>query len=170
MLSRISWITVMPDISQVFYEGIRGQVKRVVGILGAERTEAGMTAFDDGSSNWSQCFFARALQPERLYSEYDVARLLGLRTPDGRLNLVPVRIVYRTFDGMSSMITKKQLLELIRALQDEYNAPKKASTTMIEANKWLSTQSGKSFLDMLKKINYTGVESTPLQLNGPSCG
>lgn len=167
----------MPDLSQVFYHGIREQVKRVVGLLGEERTEKGLRAFTKGASTWSHCFFAQALAPEyQLQSENDVARILGLVNGDGRLNLVPVRIVYHTFDRMSSMISKLELADMMRELLDEYRAESAApveveipntSETVKEAEKHLA--GAPKILDVIKKINYAGVEKTPVNLGGPSC-
>lgn len=158
------------DISEVFYHGIREQVKRVVGLLGEERTEAGMSAFVDGASSWSHCFFARALMPERLGNEYDVARLLGLQRDNGTLNLVPVRLVYQTFDGLSSMISKDDLRTMLRELleesYDDLRVPE-TSTTVKDANAWLAKTSGQNLLDMLKKISFS--TDKPAQFEGPSC-
>jgi hypothetical protein len=164
----------MADISQIFYSGIREQVKRVVGLLGEERTEKGLKAFTNGSSTWSHCFFAQALAPEHeLHSENDVARILGLVNADGRLNLVPVRIVYHTFDRMSSMISKQQLAQLIRDLLDEYRRENAipelpdTSSTIKMVSKRLTESS--TLMDVLKKIDYTGVAKKKLTFEGPSC-
>jgi hypothetical protein len=130
------------NVNDIFYHGIRSQIRRVLTLLGDERIDNGLTAFEDGASNWSQCFFARAVAPERLYSEDDVCRILGLTTVDGRPNRVPVRIIYRTFDGLSPMMTKKQLADLIVEIRDESRPDE--------------------VLELLKSINYTGVEDTPV--------
>lgn len=161
------------DLSEVFYHGIREQVKRVVGLLGEERTEAGLTAFVDGASSWSHCFFARALAPERLSNELDVARILGLQREDGTYNLVPVRLVYRTFDSASTMITRDQLRTMLRDMIDE-DAQEKIEVpdvggTLAGANKWLEKASGQDLMSMLKKISFNGVEKTPVKFDGPVC-
>lgn len=134
------------DVRDAFYHGIREQVRRVLGLLGEERTDKGLTAFEDGASNWSHCFFARALAPERLHDEYDVARILGLTTEnvDRPLNLVPVRIVYRTFDGCSTMITKKELEQFIVSVRDESRPDE--------------------VMKLLKSIDFKDVETTPVRM------
>lgn len=163
----------MPDLSQVFYAGIREQVKRVVGLLGEERTERGLNAFVKGSSTWSHCFFAQALAPEhRLNSENDVARILGLVSPNGRLNLVPVRIVYHTFDKMSSMISKEQLADMMRDLLAEYKQETTElpeTTQTIAAAKDRLAQPSSNLMDLIKKIDYSGVSKKKLQFEGPAC-
>jgi hypothetical protein len=114
------------DIRDAFYHGIHQQIRRVITLLGPERTDKGLSAFEDGASNWSQCFFARALAPETLSNEEDVARILGLYQHNGagskgqrRYNVVPVRIVYQTFDGLSTMMTKEMLYKFISDIRDE---------------------------------------------------
>lgn len=163
----------MADLSQVFYAGIREQVKRVVGLLGEERTEKGLNAFVKGSSTWSHCFFAQALAPQHtLHNENDVARILGLVNADGRLNLVPVRIVYHTFDKMSSMITKQQLADMMRELLAEYKRETtelpETTQTIAEAKERLSAPTS-NLMDLIKKIDYTGVSKKKLQFEGPTC-
>lgn len=159
----------MADLSQIFYSGLREQVRRVIGLLGEERTEAGLTAFVDGQSSWAHCFFARAVMPERLHDERDVARILGLRREDGSLNLVPVRIVYRTFDGASSMMSKQDLHDLIREIQRENTVIAKAGSSLEEAKRWLENKPTNTLFDFMKKIDYSGIENTPVKLGGPSC-
>lgn len=139
----------MANVQDLFYHGIRQQVRRVLNILGDERIDKGLTAFEDGGSNWSQCFFARALAPSRLHNEKDVARILNLYSVSGELNLVPVRIVYRTFDGASTMITRGELRDFIVAVRDESRPSE--------------------LLDLLRSINYSNVETTPVEM-APSCG
>lgn len=137
------------DVANIFYHGICEQVRRVLNILGEERTDMGLTAFEDGASNWSHCFFARALAPQRLGGEYDVAKALDLWNGDKtRLNVVPVRIVYRTFDGASSMMTKEQLKALIVQIRDESREP--------------------GLMEFLRTIDYTDVETKPAVI-GPVC-
>lgn len=130
------------NVNDIFYHGIRSQVRRVLNLLGDERIDNGLTAFEDGASNWSQCFFARALAPERLHSEDDVCHILGLKTAEGKPNRVPVRIIYRTFDGCSTMITRKQLQDLITQIRDESRPDE--------------------VLELLRSIDYTNVEETPV--------
>lgn len=110
------------DVNHIFYIGIRQQIRRVLNALGPERTDLGLTAFEDGDSNWHECFFARALAHDEKFcakrNEVGVAEALGLVTSDGRPNLVPIRIVYYTFDGNSKLITRDELNEFITAVRD----------------------------------------------------
>ncbi len=103
----------MANIQDLFYHGIRQQIRRVLVLLGEERTDKGLTAFEDGSSDWSHCFFARALAPARLNDEWCVARELGIDT------VIPIRIVYRTFDGQGRWINRDELKKFIEAVRDE---------------------------------------------------
>lgn len=136
------------NVNDIFYHGIRSQVRRVLDLLGDERIDKGLTAFEDGASNWSQCFFARALAPARLDNEDDVCRALGLKTTDGLPNRVPVRIIYRTFDGCSTMITREELQDLIVSIRDESRP--------------------EAVMELLRSINYADVENTPVEMS-PSC-
>jgi hypothetical protein len=110
------------EVQNIFYIGIRQQIRRVLNELGPERTDKGLTAFEDGQSNWHECFFARALDQDKTFqnerNEIGVAKALKLLTADGRPNLVPVRIVYYTFDGNSKLITRAELNEFITAVRD----------------------------------------------------
>lgn len=110
------------ELNNLFYIGIRQQIRRVLNALGPERTDKGLTAFEDGASNWQQCFFARALADDAAFrrerGEIGVAKALGLLSKDGSPNLVPVRIVYCTFDGNSKLITRKELNDFITAVRD----------------------------------------------------
>jgi len=134
----------MANVNDLFYHGIRQQIRRVLDLLGDERIDKGMTAFEDGEKNWSQCWFARALAPARLHSEDDVCRILGLTSTDGRPNRVPVRIIYRTFDECSTFITRQDLINLITSIRDE-SRPKEV-------------------LELLRSLNYTEAESTPVKM------
>jgi hypothetical protein len=133
------------DVSLAFYHGIREQVRRVVLALGPERTDLGLSAFEDGHSSWSDCFFARALPDVNLNREGEdgVARALKLfgKTPSG-LNLIPVRIVYHTFDNLSTVITKDQMKKLISDIRDESRDPE--------------------LMALIRSIDYTGVEERPI--------
>ena len=131
------------NLNDAYYHGIRQQIRRVLNILGDERIDKGLTAFENGDSTWSQCFFARALAPERIYDEDDVCRILGLMHPAGYPNRVPVRIVYRTFDGCSSLMTHEQLQKFIEDVRDE---------------------SRPEVISLLRSINYSSVESTPAKM------
>lgn len=162
----------MPDLAEVYYDGLRQQISRVLDLLGPDRVEKGLTAFEDGASTWSHCFFARALAPEvLLHGEEDVARALGLTNPTAKngLNLVPVRIVYRTFDGCSSWMSKEDLRQMIRDLQAEQATTIETAATNLETAKAWLEKSKQNVNNALKKINFMGVESTPVKLGGPSC-
>lgn len=126
------------DVRDAFYHGIRQQIRRVLTLLGDERIDKGLTAFEDGSKDWGNCFFARAFMPERIHSEYDVCDILGL--VDGKKrNVVPVRIVYRTFDECSTMITREQLRDFIVSVRDESRPDE--------------------VMSLLKSLNYKDVET-----------
>lgn len=107
----------MADVRDLFYHGMRQQIKRVLDAMGEERIDNGLTAFEDGGSNWSACFFARAFPELNLNSfnpEAQIARALGMGD-----NKVPMRIVYHTFDGASHYMTKDQLKQFIVDVRDE---------------------------------------------------
>lgn len=110
------------EVGNLFYIGIRQQIRRVLTALGPERTDLGLSAFEDGASNWHECFFARALAQDETFrherSEIGVAKALGLTYADGRPNLIPVRIVYCTFDGNSKLITRQELNDFITSVRD----------------------------------------------------
>lgn len=135
------------NVKDAFYHGIREQIRRVINILGPERTDKGLSAFEDGASNWSQCFFARAVAPEVLRHEHDVCRILGILNNEGKPNVVPVRIVYQTFDGMSSMMTKAQLYQFISDIRDQHRPD--------------------AVMNLLKTINYD--EKKEAVFSEPSC-
>lgn len=105
------------DVRDMYYHGIRHQVRRVLVALGPERIEKGLTAFEDGKSTWSECFFARAFdnialnqqqpgigqapswvkgQPKISQPEWTLMHLLGFNTH------VPIRIVWNLFDQHDS--------------------------------------------------------------------
>jgi hypothetical protein len=113
----------MANVKDLLYHGVREQVRRVVLALGEERTDRGLTAFEDGHSNWSDCFFARALENDQVFrsepNEYGVARALGFFRQDGGLNLVPVRMVYFAFDKMPGAVPKAEMKRLLADIRDE---------------------------------------------------
>lgn len=108
----------MADVRDIFYHGIRQQIRRVLDAMGDERIDKGLTAFEDGASNWQHCFFARAFKGELDLMagnpEYQLAKALGFGT-----NRVPVRIVYNIFDGNGLDMTKDELKQFITAVRDE---------------------------------------------------
>ena len=135
------------NVQDLFYHGVIEQIRRVCTALGPERLEKGLSAFEDGASNWSQCFFARALAGERLHDEHDVCRILGFYQarvgPKGEryTNPIPVRIIYRTFDSAGTTLTKVQLYKILSDIMDE-SRPSEV-------------------MDFLRTVNYAGAETTP---------
>lgn len=134
------------EVGNLFYIGIRQQIRRVLNELGPERTDLGLTAFEDGASNWHECFFARALAKDEIFNrernEIGVAKALNLVYADGRPNLIPVRIVYATFDGNSKLITRDELNEFIVAVRDG--------------------QRPEEVLEVLKSVDYSGAKDRAL--------
>lgn len=113
------------NVNDAFYHGIIHQIRRVVDALGPERTDKGIDAFETGESNWSHCFFARALADDMkldrcINPELEVAKFLNLTStgPSG-YNLVPVRLVYQTFDSHSTFLTRDALKKFISDIRDE---------------------------------------------------
>lgn len=106
------------NVKDAFYHGLRDQVRRVLSVMSDEEIEAGLTAFDTGASNWSSCFFARALPDLCLTMSFnptvDIQRRLGLESP------VPVRIVWNLFDGCDFMgqMTKEKLREFVHNIRE----------------------------------------------------
>lgn len=139
----------MADVRDLFYHGIRQNIRRVLVALGPERVDKGLTAFEDGDSNWSECFFARALKPEhdltRGEPERIICEALGLMTTDGRPNRVPVRLVYYTFDGVSTLITRDEMRKFIEDVRDESRPTE--------------------VMNLLRQLNYEGVEERPIALS-----
>lgn len=136
------------ELNNLFYIGIRQQIRRVLTALGPERTDLGLSAFEDGASNWHECFFARALAHDEVFlrerGETGVAKALGLVTQDGRPNLIPVRIVYCTFDGNSKLITRQELNDFIVSVRDG--------------------QRPDEVMDVLRNVNYDKAKDTPVRV------
>ncbi len=112
------------NVQDLFYHGIRNNIRRVVVALGEERTDKGLTAFEDGSHDWGNCFFARAFKGEfSLTQTWDpetkICNAIGLLSADGQPNKVPVRLVWRTFDGASPLIKAAEMKQLIIDIRDE---------------------------------------------------
>lgn len=131
----------MADIRDVYYHGVRHQIRRVLTALGPERIEKGLTAFDDGESNWSECFFARALNGEADLSrcwkpEQKIMEVLNLPSH------VPIRIVWNLFDQMSAwrnvqgpmLMDRKQFRLFIESVLDE-SRPKEVMALLRQLNK-----------------------------------
>jgi hypothetical protein len=110
----------MADIRDLYYHGIRQQIRRVLNKLGPERTEKGLTAFEDGASNWSECFFARALEGECNLGRHgdpswQIANALEMDT------VVPIKIVWHLFDGVGDgkTMSKEELHQFVKAVASE---------------------------------------------------
>lgn len=102
------------NLQDVFYHGIRDQVRRVVSLMTDAEIERGLNAFENGRSNWSQCFFAQAfpaLDLDHGEPEQKLMLHFGFKTA------IPIRIVYQTFDGCGVAMTKQQLADFIRAVR-----------------------------------------------------
>lgn len=107
----------MADVKDLFYHGVRHQITRVLQAMGPDRISLGLNAFENGASNWSACFFAQAYPEVRLTMgdpEAIIADKLGMPG-----NKVPMRIVYRTFDGVGVTMTKKGMMEFMQGFLDE---------------------------------------------------
>jgi hypothetical protein len=107
----------MANVKDLFYHGVRDQITRVLKAMGEDRISQGLTAFENGASTWTACFFARAYPEVNLTMvdpEAKIADLLGMPG-----NKVPMRIVYRTFDGAGISMTKQGMLDFIRGFLDE---------------------------------------------------
>lgn len=130
----------MADVRDLFYHGVRHQITRVLKGMGEDRISQGLTAFENGASTWSACFFARAYPEVNLNfgdPELKIAEMLGMPG-----NKVPMRIVYRTFDGVGTVMTRDAMKSFIRGFLDEQRDP--------------AVQAGID--DLLKGINYEGAE------------
>lgn len=107
----------MADVRDLFYHGVRHQMRRVLQALGPERLDKGLTAFDDGESSWSNCFFARALPELGLSTarnpEQVIAKELGFN------GITPIRIVWHTFDHLNHYMTKEQMVDFVNAVRDD---------------------------------------------------
>lgn len=102
------------NVQDIYYHGVRDQIRRVLGRMTEEQLDKGMTAFENGGSNWSHCFFARAFGGLASGdAEQKLMKHLDLDTP------IPIRIVYCTFDGMGRTMNRKQLRQFIEDVRDE---------------------------------------------------
>lgn len=131
------------NVQDIYYHGVRDQIRRVISKMTEDQLDRGMTAFENGASNWSHCFFARALRGEVNLDNYrdggpeqKIMRVLGIDTP------VPIRIVYCTFDGLGRTMTRKQLAQFIEDVRDE-SRPQEV-------------------LDLIKGIDYSGAAERPI--------
>jgi len=125
------------------FDGVRDQIKRVLAVMGEERIEKGLTAFDDGASTWTACFFARAYPETNLLHRDPEARIAELLGMPG--NKVPMRIVYRTFDGAGIAMTKDAMRQFISDFLEE------TRTEEID--------------EVLAGINFAGAEERPIDFH-----
>lgn len=114
----------MPDIQDLFYHGVRHSIRMVLEKMGEERLDKGLTAFEDGSHDWGNCFFARAFKGELDLQhtgnpEFAICRAIGVLNRDGQPNVVPVRTIWHTFDHASRIITADELKQFIIDVRDE---------------------------------------------------
>lgn len=130
----------MANVKDLFYHGVREQITRVLKAMGEDRISLGLTAFENGASTWSACFFARAYPEVNLTMHDPEAKIADLLGMPG--NKVPMRIVYRTFDGAGISMTKDGMLQFIRGFLDEQRPA--AVQDAIDS--------------VLKGVNYAGAE------------
>lgn len=134
----------MPDFATMQYQAIAQQIKRCLEAMTDAQIERGLTAFEDGASNWSNCFWARvfeggiAMVPQwykakngktykRELVKDDTAMFPGIEWwIADRLGLesnIPVRIVYNLFDGFGSQMKRADLRDFIRKARIEGDTP-----------------------------------------------
>ena len=139
----------MPDVQTMFYHGVRENIRRVLKALGPDRIEKGLTAFEDGASNWSQCFFARALKGEvdlaasRRDQTLVICEILG--DPTYKLK-VPVKMIWHTFDQMGAKNYRGVALQLTREDMRKF------------INDVLDESRPAEVMQLLRSINYDKVE------------
>jgi len=139
------------NVNDAFFHGIAQQIRNVLAAMTEDEIDAGIDAFETGSSDWNNCFFARALAGRKEFQEHrgelGVAMALNLRSPYTAhgYNLVPVRTVYHAFDSVSTFLTRKEVLRLITDIRDQ--------SRPIEV------------LNVLKQINFAGVAEKEIPEN-----
>lgn len=137
------------DFNDAYYHGVLHQVKRVLTAMTDEQIDTGLTAFEDGSSDWGNCFFARAFNQGYRQGHHEpeawLAKQMGFGT-----NKIPVRIVYSLFDGVGrQMFTKSMLYELISNIRDGRRP--------------------EEVLAIIKGIDYSKAEDPNYVFAGPTC-
>jgi hypothetical protein len=139
------------NVNDAFFHGIAQQIRNVLAAMTEDEIDAGIDAFETGSSDWNNCFFARALAGRKEFQqnrgELGVAMALDLRSPytSHGYNLGPVRTVYHAFDSVSTFLTRKEVLRLITDIRDQ--------SRPIEV------------LNVLKQINFAGVAEKEIPEN-----
>lgn len=107
----------MADVRDLFYHGVRHQMRRVFQALGPDRLDKALTAFEDGESSWSNCFFARAFPELDLVRTGNPEKLLASKL--GFNGITPIRIVWHTFDSLNHYMTKSQMVDFVNAVRDD---------------------------------------------------
>lgn len=128
------------NIQDIFYHGIREQIRRIVTQMTDLEIERGLDAFDTGSSSWSHCFFARALPQLELDEGKPEQKLMehfGLK------NRIPLRVIWCTFDGAGKVVSREQLRQFIKEIHLGESSPE--------------------LDDMLRKIDYKAAEDKSLE-------
>lgn len=108
------------NIQDIFYHGIREQIRRIVTQMTDLEIERGLDAFDTGTSSWSHCFFARALPQLELDEGRPEQKLMehfGLK------NRIPLRIIWCTFDGAGKVVSREQLCQFIKEINLGESSP-----------------------------------------------
>lgn len=101
------------NLQDIFYHGVRDQIRRVISQMTDQEIERGLDAFQTGGSNWSHCFFARALPALELDSGKPESKL---REHFGLSDTIPIKIIYCTFDG-ASVMARADLAKFIHDLR-----------------------------------------------------
>lgn len=106
------------NIADIQDHGTRQQIRRVLLAMTPEQIDKGLSAFVNGSSSWSHCFFARAFAPAlNLNWEPEQQLMEVLKLP----TVVPIRIVYFTFDGAGVTMNREQLADFIKSCREDTN-------------------------------------------------
>lgn len=135
------------DVRDIYYHGIRHQVKRVLQAMGEQRVLDGISAFENGQHNWSACFFARAYPDLKLHEQSDPETVLMDKLD---LPRTPIRIVWHLFDNFGRGVTmsQKELHEFVRGFLDDQRDP------IVQKN----------IEDLMRSMDFTKAEATPAKL------
>lgn len=101
------------NLQDIFYHGVRDQIRRVISQMTDAEINRGLDAFQTGGSNWSHCFFARALPQLELDHGKPESKL---RDHFGLSDTIPIKIIYCTFDG-ASVMARADLAKFIHDLR-----------------------------------------------------
>lgn len=113
------------DLKTILYHGRIQLLRVVVDGLGQNRVAKGLTAFDDGDSNWGECFFARAFKGELdftdrtiFFNDHQIETAIMAAT--GIKTKVPIRFTWQAFDNAKTTgINRQQLQKFLRELMVE---------------------------------------------------